>query len=336
MVLNKYDKRGAEDALRDVRKQWKRNHVAFETRDDDIPVYPTIASQFNDPGVNWMFYNLCRLVTEKMKLDAGEWTPDIDISVKGTARDGVDTGQPVRYLADIAEQGRGIQGDIVRQADAASRAQDYWQTLAELEDPELPAALSLYELSVLQDDSDPTRKLLRERYQTAVQELSSEGVRLLKDWPERAASYRSEEYSYEVRGREITGRNFNESLSHIRVPKVALPRYRDWGDLLAFLMAENLPGSYPYTAGVYPYRRMGEDPARMFAGEGTPERTNRRFHYLSQGLNASRLSTAFDSVTLYGEDPNERAGYLRQNRQLRRVHCHAGRHEKTLFGIRSV
>jgi len=306
VVLNKYDKRGAEDALRDVRKQWKRNHVAFDTPDDDIPVYPTIASQFNDPGVNWMFYNLCRLVAEKVKLDAARWTPDIDISVKEPRAMALIPGSRIRYLADIAEQGRGIKADIIRQADAVSRAQDYFQTLQELDDPELPEALSLYQLSALHDDSDPTRKLLRERYQTAVQELSSEAVQLLKDWPARSASYRSETYSYEVRGREIAGENFNESLSHIRVPKVALPRYRDWGDMLAFLMAENLPGGYPYTAGVYPYRRMGEDPARMFAGEGTPERTNRRFHYLSQGLNANRLSTAFDSVTLYGENPDER------------------------------
>ena len=148
--------------------------------------------------------------------------------------------------------------------------------------------------------------VLRQRYQSAQQDLSAESIRLLQEWPERKAGVRSERYSYTVRGREITGNNYRESLSHQMIPKIAAPNYRDWGELLLFLSKENLPGAYPYTGGVYPYRRLGEDPTRMFAGEGTPERTNRRFHYLSQGQETARLSTAFDSVTLYGEDPHER------------------------------
>ncbi len=148
--------------------------------------------------------------------------------------------------------------------------------------------------------------MLRQRYQETLDDLTAESIRLLREWPERKAGVESDQYSYTVRGREITGNNYRESLSHQKIPKIAPPEYSNWGELLRFLTRENLPGAYPYTGGVYPYRRLGEDPTRMFAGEGTPERTNRRFHFLSQGQEAARLSTAFDSVTLYGEDPHER------------------------------
>ncbi|MBU2676933.1 MAG: methylmalonyl-CoA mutase, partial [Gammaproteobacteria bacterium] len=153
---------------------------------------------------------------------------------------------------------------------------------------------------------DRSLLLLRQRYQEAVGDLSADSLKLLRDWPQRKAGVRSEKHSYTVRGREITGNNYRESLSHQKIPKIAAPEFSDWGEQLKFLAKENLPGAYPYTGGVYPYRRLGEDPTRMFAGEGTPERTNRRFHYLSLGQDAARLSTAFDSVTLYGEDPHER------------------------------
>ena len=155
-------------------------------------------------------------------------------------------------------------------------------------------------------DSDFNLLVLRQRYNSALGELSKDAITLLKEWPERKAGLRTEQYSYEVRGKQITGPNYKESLSKLQIPKIGMPRDRDWGDLLSFLMRENLPGGYPYTAGVFPYRRAGEDPTRMFAGEGTPERTNRRFHYLSKGGESVRLSTAFDSVTLYGEDPHTR------------------------------
>ena len=139
-----------------------------------------------------------------------------------------------------------------------------------------------------------------------------------------------------MRGKPVEGNNYVESLSHQKMPKIAAPTYKSWGELLTFLLKENLPGAYPYTGGVYPYRRTGEDPTRMFAGEGTPERTNRRFHYLSVGQKAARLSTAFDSVTLYGEDPRRAPGHLRQDRQLRRQHRDARRHEEALLGLRSL
>ncbi len=306
IVLNKYDKRGAEDALRDIRKQWKRNHTAFDTADDEIPVYPTIASQFNDPGISYMFSELCRRLAEKAGFDQEAWAPDIDTSVREPRATAMIPGARVRYLAEIAEQGRAINSGIDAQADTASNAQHLYEALKAIEDPRLPAELELYKPESLTDGDDRSLLVLRQRYQEAVSDLSPESVRLLREWPQRKEGVRADEYSYTVRGREITGRNYRESLSHQRIPKIAAPDYRDWGELLQFLSKENLPGGYPYTGGVYPYRRLGEDPTRMFAGEGTPERTNRRFHYLSLGQEAARLSTAFDSVTLYGEDPHER------------------------------
>ena len=329
VVLNKFDKRGAEDALRDVRKQWKRNRVAFQTKDEDVPVYPTIASQFNDPGVSWMFVNLCRLLREKLSLPSDKWTPpSVNTDLKEPRATVLIPGARVRYLAEIAEQGRAINRQIETQSEVADRAQSYWQSLHDLEDPELPKALSLYtpeallpeapvgaaqaatpEASPIAANAAPTRSpdrtllTLRQRYNDAVQTLTSEALKLLRDWPQRLKSITDEITEYEVRGKTIRVENYRDSLSHQKIPKIAAPTYKSWGELLTFLQKENLPGYYPYTGGVYPYRRTGEDPIRMFAGEGTPERTNRRFHYLSVGQPAARLSTAFDSVTLYGEDP---------------------------------
>ena len=306
IILNKYDKRGAEDALRDIRKQWKRNHTAFDTADEDIPVYPTIASQFNDPGVSWMFAQLCRQVADKLGLDAEKWTPEIDTSNRESRSAAAIPGSRIRYLAEIAEQGRAINGRIDSQSELASRLQHLYEALQLIEDPELPGLLTPYAATALNEGGDRSLLVLRQRYQETLSDLSKESLRLLRDWPDRKARVQSERYSYTVRGKEITGDNYRESLSHQKIPKIAAPDYKDWGELLNFLSRENLPGAYPYTGGVYPYRRLGEDPTRMFAGEGTPERTNRRFHYLSKGQAAARLSTAFDSVTLYGEDPHER------------------------------
>jgi len=342
IVLNKYDKRGAEDALRDVRKQWKRNRVAFQTADEDVPAYPTIASQFNDPGISWMFVNLCRLLREKLSLPTPKWTPQLDTTLKEPRATVLIPGARVRYLAEIAEQGRGINGSIEKQADAASRAQHYWESLREIGDTKLPKALDLFAADDLllaayphpdplpqagegDENTSPARGrgraegagegafapdrtllTLRQRYQDAVQSLTNENLKLLRDWPQRLKSITDEHFSYDVRGKAVTGENYRQSLSHQPIPKIAAPTYKSWGELLTFLGKENLPGSYPFTGGVYPYRRTGEDPIRMFAGEGTPERTNRRFHYLSVGQPAARLSTAFDSVTLYGEDPAPR------------------------------
>jgi methylmalonyl-CoA mutase len=306
IILNKYDKRGAEDALRDIRKQWRRNHVAFDVADDEVPVYPTIASQFNDPGISWMFKELCRQLAAKSGLDAAEWLPDIDTNNKESRSSAMIPGARIRYLAEIAEQGRAINQRAASQAEIASRAQHIYESLKLLQDPELPGVLERFGSDDLVDNDDRSLTVLRQRYQESIADLSSDSIRLLQEWPDRKAGVRSDDFSYTVRGREITGSNYKVSLSHQNIPKIAAPDYSDWGELLNFLSQENLPGAYPYTGGVYPYRRDGEDPTRMFAGEGTPERTNRRFHYLSAGQATARLSTAFDSVTLYGEDPHER------------------------------
>ncbi|HSS07105.1 MAG TPA: cobalamin-dependent protein, partial [Rhodanobacteraceae bacterium] len=249
VVLNKFDRRGAEDALRDVRKQWKRNRVAFKLKDDEIPVYPTIASQFNDPGVTWMFSNLCRLLREKLHVPAQKWTPDIDTSLKEPRATVLIPGSRVRYLAEISEQGRAINADIDKQADAADRAQALWQALHEIEDPKLPKALDLYdpsdvlpsvraEISKHESDARPSTSspfdtsgrtvevdrslyVLRQRYQDALKTLTTESIALLREWPQRLKSITDEHYVYEVRGKPVEGNNYVESLSHQKVPKIA-------------------------------------------------------------------------------------------------------------------
>lgn len=306
VVLNKYDKRGAEDALRDVRKQWKRNRTAFSLTDEQVPVYPTIASQFNDPGVTWMFANLCRLLREKLSLPENGWSPDVDTGLREPRATVLIPGSRVRYLAEIAEQGRGVNASIGKQAEAASKAQHYYESLKDIGDEALPRAFDLYDHALLNVDGDRSLSTLRQRYNESVRELTSEAINLLREWPARFESVTAEFNEYTVRDKTIRVENYRESLSHQKIRKVSPPKTKDWGELLSFLMRENLPGHYPYTGGVFPYRRAGEDPTRMFAGEGTPERTNRRFHYLSLGGGAARLSTAFDSVTLYGEDPAPR------------------------------
>ncbi len=373
IILNKFDKRGAEDALRDVRKQWKRNHTAFTVKDEDVPAYPTIASQFNDPGITWMFVNLCRLMKQKLGSAKGEpgiesercnWVPDLDTTLKEPRATVLIPGARVRYLAEIAEQGRAINQGIETQAEYASKAQHYYESLKELGDLALPKALDLYPSDALHpspsekgnalhpspsekgnalhpsppgrgtegegtaearsstqaphphpqplsagergDNLDRSMLLLRQRYNAALKELSHEAIHQLRQWPALYDSVTADVNEYKVRDKVIKVDNYRVSMSHEKIPKVSPPKSRDWSELVSFLGKENLPGHYPYTGGVYPYRRSGEDPTRMFAGEGTPERTNRRFHYLSQGGAATRLSTAFDSVTLYGEDPAPR------------------------------
>jgi methylmalonyl-CoA mutase len=305
VVLNKFEKRGAEDALRDVRKQWKRNHPdRFKLADDDVPVFPTIASQFNDAGVNRLFVALCGKLQEQWGR-LRPWTPEAVAPVGIPRRAAVIPGERVRYLAEIAGQGRTVRSAIERAAAAASRAHACWTALEALGDAERPAALERYSDAQLAKSEAPVLAL-RRAYHDALDAVGADGLKLLKAWPARAKGATDPHYSYTVRNREVKGDNYVTSLAHQPIPKLAVPTYRDWGDLLRFLANENLPGAYPYTAGVYPYRREEEDPIRMFAGEGMPERTNRRFHYLAANSQAKRLSTAFDSTTLYGEDPDER------------------------------
>jgi isobutyryl-CoA mutase len=305
IALNKFEKRGAEDALRDVRKQWRRNHAAFQLPDADVPVYPTIASRFNDPGVNRLFAALCDRIGAKTGT-AARWHVADPGPVELVERQALVPVSRTRYLAEIAANGRRAATDVEHRAQAAGRANSLHEALRALEDPLLPAPLDRYPASALAGPADASIAKLREAYNAALDEAGPQAVDLLRQWPALARGATDPEYAYVVRGREVRGDNYTETLSHTRVPKLAVPRYRDWGELLSFLLREHLPGHFPYTAGVYPYRREEEDPTRMFAGEGAPERTNRRFHYLAAGHGAARLSTAFDSTTLYGEDPDER------------------------------
>ncbi|MGH8258265.1 MAG: methylmalonyl-CoA mutase family protein, partial [Steroidobacteraceae bacterium] len=312
VVLNKSEKRGAQDALRDVRKQWRRNHPQLAGRpDDDVPVFATTASRFNDVGVDRLFAALCGALDAK-RIGAAAWALPAAASrgaVRQAAPDAPIPGSRIRYLAEIAEQGRAERASIERQAQAAHRALGLYEALKALGEPMLAAPLARFvedSRAAAEGGGSAERRALIAAYHAALDEVGSESITLLQAWPSRAAAASAETYVYEVRDRLVTGENYTETLSHLRVPKLAVPRLADWGEILRFLALENLPGSYPYTGGVYPYRREAEEPTRMFAGEGPPERTNRRFHYLASGHAAARLSTAFDSTTLYGEDPDTR------------------------------
>jgi methylmalonyl-CoA mutase len=307
IVLNKFEKRGAEDALRDVRKQWRRNHPdRARAPDEEIPVFPTIASRFNDPGVNRLFLALVQAL-DRESGEAGRWTtrdgrPLVVEPTEFRSRDPLIPAARSRYLADIAAQGRAARARGEARAQSAQRAHGLYLALESLGDANLPAPLTPAPEGSTGDALDA----LRANYNRALADIGATGVAALKSWPQRIEAITRPEYSYTVRGREVRGENFSESLSHNPIPKLAPPKLDSWGERLKFIETENLPGAYPYTAAVYPYRREEEDPTRMFAGEGAPERTNRRFHYLAAGHEATRLSTAFDSTTLYGEDPDLR------------------------------
>jgi len=301
IVINKFEKPGSSDALRDVRKQWRRNHNSFSITDDEVPVFPTIASQFNDPGVNWLFENLIRKLSACNTHFSGSSKLSTHFEANIPQGSSIIPGNRKRYLSDISDSGRHQDLQLIEQSEIAQKAQNYFQVLTDLKDPLLPSPLCDYQHDDL--DNSPELSLLRQKYQSSVNALNPELKSKLIEWPKNKDQVQQPEFEYQVRQNIIKGENYRTSLSGLPISKVAVPRSSDWGSLIVYLGKENLPGHYPYTAGVFPYRREGEDPIRMFAGEGTPERTNRRFHYLSFGQPAARLSTAFDSVTLYGENP---------------------------------
>ena len=283
VAINKFDKRGAQDALRDVRKQFKRNHDLWEAQDDELPVVGTIASQFNDPGTNELYRRMMNTLAEKTGAEltstfAAEQGTSEKVFIIPPAR--------TRYLSEIAETNRAYDRWVDKQADLAGRVQAVKTAAREVEGPASEAL-------------DKVRKQLE-------LDLDARLHDWLKAWPKLQARYAASAYVFKVRGKDIRIPTTSKSLSHQDIPKVALPALRGWRDLAKWHLQENLPGSFPYTAGIYPFKREGEDPTRMFAGEGGPERTNRRFHYVSLGMPAKRLSTAFDSVTLYGRDPDLR------------------------------
>lgn len=304
IVINKFEKPGSSDALRDVRKQWRRNHNEFTLEDDAIPVYPTIASQFNDTGVSWLFSSLVQKLSDINSNFANNAKLDRSFSPAIPTGCALIPGNRKRYLSDISDNGRHQQKHIQKQSELAQTAQHYYEVLKDLEDNQLPTPLDSYSQDQLAQGGD--FKVLREKYQSAINDLDPELKSALIKWPNYKQGVTEDTFTYQVRQNIIEGNNYRTSLSGLPISKVAPPKYEDWGSLIVYLGKENLPGHYPYTSGVFPYRREGEDPIRMFAGEGTPERTNRRFHYLSLGQPAARLSTAFDSVTLYGENPDPR------------------------------
>jgi methylmalonyl-CoA mutase len=286
VAINKFDKRGSLDALRDVRKQYRRNHKEFGGADEELPIVGTIASQFGDPGTNALYLRVLDVLTKKTGVP---FVSKLDLATKPSEKVWIIPPDRTRYLAEIAETCEGWDRFAREQAQIARKLYALRQTIDVVkgEQPEVAAALE-------------------KTYAALEPKLHHECKRLLDEWPATKAKYAAPKYRYEVRGKVLEQDLWSETLSHLRVPKVSLPKYEDWGDVLLWLLRENVPGEFPYTAGVFPLKREGEDPARMFAGEGGPERTNKRFHYVSRGLPAKRLSTAFDSVTLYGEDPARR------------------------------
>jgi len=285
IVLNKFDRRGGEDALRDVRKQWRRNHPGVTLPDERVPVFPTIASRWNDPGTDRVFAGLSGVIADKGF--AGFGAKPLPFALPQVQA--IVPSDRTRYLAEIAETVRGYRARVERDAASARRAYAFEQAIEAL------------------GRGAPESDALRQRRDAELAALAPATRSELEHWPETRARYAAEEQSYEVRGRAIPAKNYTASLSGLSLPRVALPQIEEWGDVTRFTALENLPGRFPFTAGVFPFKRTGEeDPARMFAGEGPPERTNRRFHLLSLGQPAVRLSTAFDSVTLYGRDPDLR------------------------------
>lgn len=282
VALNKSDKRGALDALQAVRKQFQRNHLLWEQPLDEMPVYATKASQFNDHGTTELYNRLVSKVNDTLKQAQGDHAPQFQGFVEQEITDEVTIIPPkrVRYLSEIVENNRQYDANVEKQAELA-------RTMYHIEGVK----------KIISNEA------LDAEYQKAEKELQQENIDFLRTWDDTKKAFHEEFYSYFVRGKEIRVETSTESLSHLRIPKIALPKYTDWGDLIKWKGQENLPGGFPYTAGIYPFKRTGEDPTRMFAGEGGPERTNRRFHYVSAEMPAKRLSTAFDSVTLYGQDP---------------------------------
>jgi methylmalonyl-CoA mutase len=289
IAINKFDKAGALDALSDVRKQYKRNHGLWTAKDEDLPVIGTMASHFNDPGTNKLFsllmQELSKISPQSFSLKPVELIPE-----KETVRTLIIPPGRNRYLSEIAENIQEYNQLVEHQAAHASRLYQLQGALETLRSKADASLLSAIEKEIHE---------LTER-------LTPVSRKLISHWPEKKKAYEADAFEYKVRDKVISQPMFSTSLSGTRIPKVVLPKYRDWGDILRWQAQENVPGHFPFTGGVFPLKREGEDPTRMFAGEGGPERTNRRFHYVSFGQPAKRLSTAFDSVTLYGEDPATR------------------------------
>jgi isobutyryl-CoA mutase len=290
IALNKFDKRGALDALRDVRKQYQRNHNLWEKNVDEMPVFGTIASQFNDPGMNTLYKIIMDKVVEKTNAPLAS---KFEITKEMSEKIFVIPPDRTRYLSEISENNRNFDKWVNKQVEVADKLYS------------LKNAIETFKSSTL-EDKDRLIKGSEEAFEIVKRDLDGHNWDIIQKWDEKVATYKAPEFIFKVRDKELRLATHTESLSHSQIPKVVLPKYKGWGDVLRWSLQENVPGEFPYTSGLFPFKREGEDPTRMFAGEGGPERTNRRFHYVSLGMPAKRLSTAFDSVTLYGNDPDLR------------------------------
>lgn len=293
VCINKFDKAGALDALHDVKKQYKRNHNLWTAKDDELPVIGTVASTFNDPGCNELFNKIIEEVNKKSGTD---WKQYDAPARSESYSHSIIPPKRVRYLAEIAEEIERYNKIAEEQSAIATQLYQLHGTIQNFKDNS----------AVNEEKNRILIQQLEERKSATEKDLSASSKKLLDEWEATKSLYQKDFFEYHVRGKVIKQPLFVESLSHTKIPKIAAPKFKDWGDILEWQMQENFPGKFPYTAGVFPLKRAEEDPTRMFAGEGGPERTNRRFHYVSVGQPAKRLSTAFDSVTLYGEDPATR------------------------------
>jgi methylmalonyl-CoA mutase len=340
IAINKFDKRGSLDALRDVRKQYRRNRNHWEGKDEDLPVYGTIASQFNDLGMNILFEKIIAEIDKKTRVNLFKAkkvvSEDTDNGIEGLNNSNqqpttnnqqlaIISPDRVRYLAEIAENSDSYDRFVENQCTIARKMYCLAGAIEALQ-VKTPATAKLSinnqqhkeqfnNLTIQQsnpkEQSTTNNQLsnhstIQQLYSELDQQLDYECKKLLFSWDELVKTYTADKYQFKVRDKIIEQDLYTETLSHLRIPKIALPKYQDWGDRLKWLLTENVAGNFPYTAGVFPLKREGEDPARMFAGEGNAERTNKRFHFVSMGMPAKRLSTAFDSVTLYGENPDRR------------------------------
>jgi isobutyryl-CoA mutase len=296
VALNKFDKKGALDALKDVKKQVQRNRGQWDVSPDTMPVFGTIASQFNDPGMNNLYRKVISIVEEKTGVTfQSHVTPVNEISEKIY----IIPPHRVRYLSEITENNRKYNQNAGNQSVIADKLYGLYQAILSFGGPD-----------VLQNPNpvseDVTVQTLIDKFNVIKKDLDQHHWDVIQNWESTTQQYKNEFYSFTVRNKEIKIATHTRSLSHSNIPKIASPTFRSWGDILQWCLTENYPGEFPYAAGIYPFKREGEDPTRMFAGEGGPERTNKRFHYVSLAMPAKRLSTAFDSVTLYGRDPDIR------------------------------
>ena len=287
VALNKFDKRGSLDAIRDVKKQYRRNHNLWDAKDEDIPVYGTIASQFNDPGMNNLYKHLIDLINKSSKTDfLSSFKSNKELSEKVF----IIPPNRVRYLSEIAENNREFDKRLSKQVEIADKLFVLTKTLKEFS----------------WENKSTVKSNLEDKIEQIKLDFDARNQKTIDEWDSFYQSYNEEFFKFNVRDKELKIATSSKSLSNSKIPKVALPKFTSWGDIIRWVNQENVPGKFPFTAGLFPFKREGEDPTRMFAGEGGPERTNKRFHYLSFQMPAKRLSTAFDSVTLYGNDPGLR------------------------------